>query len=390
MYTAAVIAEYNPFHNGHAYHLQKTRAAGVDAVIAVMSGSFVQRGEPAAFSKWARAEAAVRCGADLVLELPVYWATAGAQRFAQGAVSVVKHTGLAQMLSFGSECGDADRIARAARIVDNLKIPESLLRSGMLFAKAREEAVRALDSEAAELLRMPNDTLAVEYAVAAERCGFRTELLAVKRIGMHDGVPESGFASASHIRANLSSPDVLSYCPAQSAEVLCREMRDGRAPASLRCMERALILRLRSMSAEQIARLPDVSEGLENRILDAAKRASSMEELLASAKTKRYSHARLRRIVLSALLRIDSADIPQDVPYLRVLAIGRRGKELLHEMKQTADIPIITNPSQIDGSDDAAARTFLAEYRASEVYAMLLPRIIPSGSERTQPVFVLP
>ena len=389
MRTAAIVAEYNPFHNGHAHHLQKTREAGVDAVFAVMSGNFVQRGEPAVCSKWARAEAAVRCGVDLVLELPVFWAAATAQQFARGAVSIVHHTGIADVLSFGSECGDAEHIMKTAQILQTLDIPSDLLRSGMTFAAAREAAVRAVDSDAADLLHSPNDTLAVEYALAALDFGLQTELMAVPRIGAHDGDPVERIASASHIRANISRQTIGTYCPQPVAQILQREMDSGRAPADLQRLERTLLLRLRTATAEQIALLPDVSEGLENRILAAARQASSLAELADAVKTKRYPLARIRRILLAALLEIDRASIPRDVPYLRVLAIGENGEALLREMKQKADLPIVSKMTQIDSLGEAALQTFRAEQRAGEVYALLQPQVQRGGSELTNPIIVL-
>ena len=387
MRIAAVIAEYNPFHNGHAFHLRETRKAGSDAVVAIMSGNFVQRGEPAAFSKHARAEAAVRSGADLVIELPVYWAAARAQRFADGAVSIASRLGCVDMLSFGSECGDADRILCAAERIAGTDVPKTLLDTGMTFAAAREEAVRAHDASAAALLRSPNDTLAVEYALSAKRRGAGFGFLAVPRVGAHDGAPENGVASASYIRDHL--PDALPYCPAGAAGIFMREIESGRAPADLRHAERVLIARLRTSTPAQISALPDVSEGLENRILSAAMQADSLESLLALVKSKRYTLARLRRILLSCLLDIRESDVPQDVPYARVLAIGARGEEVLRRIKRCGDLPVLTRASQVSSLGSEAERVFRAECAAGEIYASLQPRMGAGGSEMTTPIFKL-
>lgn len=389
MRIAAVIAEYNPFHNGHAYHLRKTREAGADAVAAIMSGNFVQRGEPAALSKWARAEAAVKCGVDLVLELPVFWATGRAQRFADGAVSIAGKLGCVDTLSFGSECGDTACILRAADVVAATEVPKELLGSGMTFAAAREEAVQKTDPSAAQLLRSPNDTLAVEYALAAKRRNASFGLLAVPRVGAHDGEPTGNVASASYIRSHFAEEKLFSFCPADAADVLLREMSAGRAPADLRMLERMLLTRLRLASAEQIASLPDVSEGLENRILSAAKQADSVETLLRLVKSKRYTLARLRRILLSFLLELRESDVPPDVPYVRILAIGPRGEELLHRIKKTSALPILTKRTEVSALGDDAERVFRAECSAAEVYAALQPRFGAGGSEWTTPIFKL-
>ena len=389
MRIAAVIAEYNPFHNGHAFHIQKTREAGADAVAAIMSGNFVQRGEPAAFSKWARAEAAVRCGVDLVVELPVYWATARAQRFADGAVSIAKRLGCVDLLSFGSECADSERIVRCAEVLETTDVSHALQGSGATFAAAREAAVRAVDASAAELLHMPNDTLAVEYAIAAKRRGASFGLLAVPRVCAHDGEPVGDVASASYIRRNLADGQGLSYCPPDAAAVLRREIEAGRAPADLRLLERMLLTRLRLVSAQDIAALPDVSEGLENRILSAAKSADSLESLLTAVKSKRYTLARIRRILLSFLLEVHESDVPADVPYARILAIGKRGEEVLRRIKQTADLPILAKRSNVSLLGAQAQRVFSAECAAAEVYAALQPRFGAGGSEWTTPIFTV-
>ena len=389
MRIAAVIAEYNPFHNGHAYHLQKTREAGADAVVAIMSGNFVQRGEPAAFSKSARAEAAVRCGVDLVLELPVYWAAARAQRFADGGVSIANHLGCVDMLSFGSECGDVSRIRHTANVVETVSVPQDLLHQGVSFAAAREAAVCQTDASAAALLRTPNDTLAVEYALAANRRGASFELVAVPRECAHDGEPVGGVASASYIRSCLVDASGLSFCPADAAAVFRREIAANHAPADLCLLERMLLTRLRLASSEQIAALPDVSEGLENRILSAAKTADSLETLFAAVKSKRYTLARIRRILLSFLLDIRECDVPSDVPYLRVLAIGKRGEEVLRCIKKSADLPILTKRTNVSMLGAEAERVFSAECTAAEVYAALQPRIGAGGSEWTTPIFKL-
>ena len=387
MRIAAVIAEYNPFHNGHALHLQKTREAGADAVAAIMSGNFVQRGEPAVCSKWARAEAAVRCGADLVAELPVYWAAARAQRFASGAVSIADRLGCADMLSFGSECGDTARILRAAEAVGRTDVPKTLLDAGMSFAAAREAAVRESDASAAELLRTPNDTLAIEYALAAARRNASFDLLAVPRDCAHDGDPVGKTASASYIRQRLSDETVLSFCPPDSADILRREIAAGHAPADARMLERMLLTKLRLASPADVAALPDVSEGLENRILSAAKQADSLASLLAAVKSKRYPLARIRRILLSFLLDIRECDVPPEVPYLRILAIGKRGEEILRRVKANGSIPILTKRTNVSALGADAERVFRAEYAAAEMYAATLPRMGAGGSEWTTPIY---
>ena len=387
MRIAAVIAEYNPFHNGHAFHLKETRKCGADAVVAIMSGNFVQRGEPALISKWARAEAAVRCGVDLVVELPVFWATGRAQRFADGAVSAAIGLGCVDMLSFGSECGDVSRICRAADVLALTAVPKDLLDTGVTFAAARETAVRAADESCAQLLRTPNDTLAVEYALSARRRCADFELLAVARACAHDGLPVGNTVGASYIRRYLDDENTLLYCPPESAAVLRREINAGRVVRDLRALERMLLLRLRLASAQEIAALADVSEGLENRILSAAKQADSIESLCSAVKSKRYTYARIRRILLSFLLGIRERDVPDDVPYVRILAIGVRGEEVLRRIKRSGALPILSKRTNVSSLSADAGRVFAAECAAAEVYAALQQRLGAAGSEHTTPIF---
>ena len=198
---------------------------------------------------------------------------------------------------------------------------------------------------------------------------------------------QDGFRSASAIRSALRKGGDMEHCPDAVREIWCREKAALRAPASLETLERMILSKLRSASPQEIAALPDVCEGLENRILQAASRADSLAALYDLAKTKRYTHARIRRIVLSALLDIRKADIPQDVPYIRVLGIGKRGAEILRAAKSTADLPVYTKMTQALSANEK--RVFDAECRSTELYSLLLPRIVPAGAEYTTPVFVL-
>ena len=396
MRIAGVVAEYNPFHDGHVYHLRRTKQTAADAVVVVMSGNYVQRGEPAVLPKFARAKAAVQCGADLVVELPVPWAIGRAQTFADGAISVFQQLGCVDRLSFGSECGDVGRIRRAASAAhsdETLALTNQLLSAGSItFAAARQQAVRQLfGNDVAEVFNGPNDTLACAYADAARRSSWAADLLAVPRIGAHDGTYCDGenYASSSLIRSAILRGDPLFGCPPAMQTIWDEQTRAGSAPALLSRMERAILADWRTADANEIAALPDVSEGLENRLIDAAKQADSLSAFYDLAKTKRYTHARIRRIVLSRFLRIIAFDISQNVPYIRVLAVGKNGKELLRMAKQTCSVPILTRSADIRNLDADAKRVLDMEFRAGELYALLLPKPAPSGAELQTPVFIL-
>lgn len=391
MAVAGIVTEYNPFHLGHKYQLMETKSALKDdvALVCVMSGNFVQRGECAILDKWSRARCALAGGADLVLELPTPWATASAERFAQGAVEILAATGVVDTLSFGSEDGALDDLRAAARCLESEEYRTALkaeLDKGVSFASARERAARALIGKAADCLRTPNNNLAVEYIKALPP---RMKAITVKRVGAaHDATAEDGYASASAVRALLLSGEMAEagrYLPTGTIEELKRTVEEGRAPASLLHCERAILARLRTMSEADFAALPDsgAAEGLPVRLVSAARSALTLEEFCDSAKTKRYAYARLRRLALWAFLGLAADDRLPRVPYVRVLGMNGRGKELLSAMKKTCTLPIITKPAHARKLDGPACALFEAEARCTDLYALCTPVPRPCGLEWT-------
>lgn len=394
MKLAAVIAEYNPFHNGHAFHLAQTRAAGATHIVAVMSGGFVQRGEPAAFSQAARARAALLGGADLVIELPVPWAMSPAQSFARAGVSLAAALGSTDMLSFGSECGDISRLCACVDALGSEKTSSLLkdnLAVGMSFAAARENAVRQVLPAVGDILSSPNDTLACEYISAARRCGAHFDFLAVKRegCGHNDSDGNDGFMSASALRDRLLAGESISdFVPDYAAQIYENEIKSMLAPAATQRLETAVIYKMRTVSAAQLALAPDVSEGIENRIVAAARSAKTLEELYLLAKSKRYSHARIRRIVMSAFLGITAEDCSGTPPYIRVLGFNERGREVLSAMKGKARLPVVMRCSDVSQLDDRCKNTYRLECLAADIRALCLPEIGACGSIQTENLFV--
>jgi len=397
MKTAAIIAEYNPFHKGHALHIERTRRqTGATHIAAVMSGNFVQRGDAACVGKRTRALMALRGGVDLVLELPLPWAMAGAQTFARGGVGIAAALGCTDVLSFGSECGDIDLIRRAAKLSDSAeaesKLRENLAR-GMTFAAARAQSLMNIDSECAALLSSPNDTLGVEYCRALAQYAPSIDPFCVNREGAaHDSAePAEGSApvSASYIRALLSRGE-LAACegllPAASYELLKEAAGKGETPADLSRLDRMLIMTLRTMDTEQLAALPDVAEGLEHRIARCAAQLSGedagFEKLCNEIKCKRYTHARLRRVLLSALLGITSADADGTPPYVRVLAMNSRGREILAACSAREEhLPIVTRAADAVSLDERGQRIFRLEALASDIFGLTLPCLPPAGAD---------
>ena len=357
MPTAGIVAEYNPLHTGHRFHLTETRKQ-FTRVIAVMSGHAVQRGGPAAFSKWVRAEAAVRAGADLVLELPAVWASAPAERFAAGAVHILAGTGAVEAVSCGSESGDGAALEQAARALIKAErdpLLPRLLKEGRTYAAAREEAVKAFCGEGtAALLRDPNNILALEYlkAMAAEaEAGHPLSFFTVKRLGAgHDSDrPEGGTASASKLRQMLGAgEDWAAYIPEEIRPLFLGAAGKGEAGADPRQMDRAVLFKLLSTPPESLRQLPDISEGLENRFLKAAEQAKSAEELLGLVKTKRYTLSRLRRILWNLMLGNREPLVASLPPYIRVLAYrDGTGQQLMREIGRKGTLPLYTSMADI-------------------------------------------
>lgn len=393
MKIAATIAEYNPFHLGHEYMLSEVKRMGYDAAVAIMSGNFVQRGDCAIADKRARAKAALLCGADLVIELPLPYATATAQWFAFGAAQIIKSARCIDAIAFGSECGDIRLIKRTANLIDSDigdKI-KSYLAQGMPFAAAREKTVAEEDDKAAEILKNPNDTLAVEYVLQLKHSGIKS--IAIKRVGSaHDGKAKDGYCSASEIRRLLLSGDKESayrYMPKASAEIIKGEIEKGNAPANIYASENAVISSLRCMNVTELKSLPDISEGLENRILAAIREQTSLDGIAEAIKSKRYTMARIRRILLSAYLGTKSSDLCGEIPYIRVLGANETGRRVMGIMKNTSAIPVITKTKEINGLGKRAADLFLAECRSTDLYWLMTPKKQPCGKEMTDPVIMI-
>lgn len=392
---SVIISEYNPFHLGHAYHIAQTRRQGASHIVALLSGDFVQRGEPALFSKWARAEMALSCGVDLVLELPLPWSMATAERFAYGGVYLANALGCAHTLSFGSECGDLALLQQAAQAVEKPAVmaqARRLLASGLPFAKARQQAVAAqFGPELAEVLRSPNNTLAVEYLKALRRLQSPIQPVTICRAGAaHDSdLPAGGTASASFLRQHLlaGERDVLALMPPAAARCAENALNAGLAPVQMEPLELAILAKLRTMKQEDFQRLPDISEGLEHRIYRAARTCASLKDLYENIKTKRYTLARIRRIIVSAFLGMDNLAGAGAPPYLRVLGFTKgEGETLLRRVTQTARLPVVVRASDVGSLREPAESLFRLEARAADLYGLASPQIQPCGTEYTTPV----
>ena len=382
MHAVGIIAEYNPFHSGHLYHIAESRKrlSGACAVVCVMGGNFVQRGEPAVFSKHARAEAAMCCGADLVFELPTPWALRGAQGFAGGGVALLAALGVADYLSFGSEQGDLDALRTLADATlepdfDNKMAAE--LRRNVPYAVARQELLRRKAGECANLLSRPNNILAVEYLRAIKLQKVDITPITVKRLERIDADEScmestSGLCrSASELRTMLGlGEEVTGFIPEAAEAVYRREMSAHRGPVSTDNLEQGMLARLRLLSREDFAGLADVTEELADRLYRAVQRAGSIETVLREAQTKRYTLSRLRRLLLCACLGISADTAAGTPPYARLLAANAVGCELLREIRAKSNTPIITKPAAVRALPEAVRELFALEGGATDFYVL--------------------
>lgn len=373
MRALGVVCEYNPFHLGHLYHLEESRRqSGAEVLVCVMSGDFVQRGEAAMLSKFARAEAACRAGADLVLELPLPWSLSSAETFASGAVSILAAVGCSG-LSFGSEAGqlyDLDQLAALLleaktkdQILDLLKTDASLS-----YAKARQQVLKQRLGEKASLLSMPNNILAVEYLKAVLREHPGMTAIAIERRGAgHDSLRENEFPSAKNLRTlYMAGESIRHYLPPESAMVLEREAIAGRIHRP-DVMEGLLRSRLYQLRAEDFDQLPDAGDGAGRRLYKTLREGRSLQETVELASSKRYAKARIRRMLLCAALGLCAELTENPPPYARLLACGERGRRYLAEEKDSLTIPVLTKPAAVKKLHAGAQKVFILGARAHDL-----------------------
>ncbi len=383
-----IICEFNPLHFGHRRIISE---AAVSPLVCIMSGNYVQRGEPSVLDKWSRTEAALRCGANLVVELPLPWACAGAEKFADGGATIADAFGIGGKLFFGSESGSIDELNQIAEALlsDEFqeKLREKLIAGKITFAKSREEVVLdMLGRKFGKLLSMPNNILGIEYIKALKKLKSAIVPEAVERIGAaHDGIAKNcEIMSASEIRGMLKAGKDISDCmPHESAEILKSAIDMGYAPVFPEGFEKLILGKLRSMTAEDFAVLPDISEGLDSKLFSSVKKARTLEELYALCKTKRYTHSRIRRLVLSAFLGITS-DLPQKVPYIRILGMDKTGEEIIK--KTDFELPLLVRATDYKEFGEDVRRVFELEAAADDIYTLMMPKPQTCGWNYTKKV----
>lgn len=378
MDAVGVVCEFDPLHWGHKRLLRRAGESG-RVLVCAMSGNFTQRGGAACVEKFARAEMAVRCGADLVVELPTPWAMATAEKFADGGVSLLAQCGV-KTLYFGSECGDTDALWATAEALLRADVHRAIrleMNGGLPYAAARQ-AVLERETGLGALLAQPNNTLAVEYLKAIRRRGLAADAVTVRR---EDG-GHHGTASASHIRALLAAGQeakAFALMPPQAADILGREMKKGLAPADPARLERAMLARLRLMNEQDFASYDSGGEGLYRRVYRAVQEGGSLGDILTRATTKRYPTARVRRMLWAVFLGLEAPG--EDIPYVRILAATEAGRKLLRQMRN-AGVPVLTKAADVGRLGPSAEALFTREARRTDVYALACPGSpLPCGSD---------
>jgi predicted nucleotidyltransferase len=419
MKVLGIIAEYNPFHNGHLYHLEESKKlSSADYTVCVMSGNFIQRGEPAILDKWARTEMALLSGVDLVIELPVVYAMSSAEFFAYGAVKILDSLGVVDSICFGSETGSIYMLNKIADVLYNepedykLKL-KLYLAKGLSYPSAREAALKQYFSNItpiyehiSHLMNASNSILGIEYLKAIKRIKSSIVPLTIKRIKNEYNSQEitGNISSATAIRKHVfhcsqqrSCLNLSQVLPASSLAVLQREFECGRGPVFSKKFEDIIIYSLRKMSTEQIRNLPYVSEGLENRIKDAARSSGSLEDIIEKVITKRYTRTRIQRSIFSILTGLTADEFnlfnkyggPQ---YIRVLGFNPKGRELLSVANKRASLPIIVKTANFKNSCNPLVRRMIEiESFSTGTYVLGFnsPMLRKSGQEFTRNIVKL-
>ena len=374
----AVISEYNPFHNGHLKHLNTSKQlTKADFSIAIISGNFVQRGEPAFVDKWTRAEMALKAGFDIVIELPTIYSISSAENFAEGAIKILNNLGIVDYLSFGSEIGEITPLNDLANILyrepKELSILiNQLIRTGISYPKARELALIEFlgsHSKYKQILNHPNNILGIEYLKAIKKYKSTIKPITIKReYSEHNSSTiKKGIASSTAIRTLIQkNKNVHTLIPYESYELLEQAIQNNKIISGLKVFEKEIIYTLRRMTLPEIASLPDVSDGLENRIKQAVNNCNDIDTLINNIKSKNFTQTRIQRILIYSLLGITQKDMnisKKITPYIRVLGFNKHGKKIISAIaKQNPKTHVIISVKKfMENCNDSNLRNMISK-----------------------------
>ncbi len=359
MTSLGIVCEYNPFHQGHKYHISSAKTlTKSDFCVCVMSGNFVQRGAPAIADKWTRAKMAVENGADLVLELPTPYATSSAEDFAAAAIFILNQIGCVTHLSFGCESDNTNILSKIAEELAKEDVNERIraaLKTGISYPAARDRVLTEIDPEFGEIIRQPNNILAVEYIKALKELGSDIKLAPVLRhlAHHHSNGDFGGFKSATFIRSEIEKGNFLDY---------------DFTPRFFKNVEQSLLYKIRITPESELESIKEMAEGVHLRIKKGAITATTYDELIKNVQTKRYTLTRINRILLNILLDIKKGDFPKNPPYTRALAFNKNGEIILKKMKETSQIPVIIKPNHYLLLDGVAKGVFEREITFTNIY----------------------
>ena len=373
-----IVAEYNPFHNGHLYHLktaiEKTNA---DYTICVMSGNFIQRGEPALVNKFIRTDMAIKNGIDLVIELPVYYAVSTAEKFAYAGVKILNECGI-NYLAFGAENSNLNTLISISELLTN-ETPEfkgelkKQLDLGLSYPDARSKTISEILNVSSNILAQPNNILAIEYLKAISKINPLITPIPIERVdsGYHDKNSATHILSATGIREKLkNSQDIDLFVPENTLSLL-------NDTVFLENFEQLILFSLRNLSIEQIKNLPDVTEGLENRIYSSLLTSPDITTLIDKIKTKRYPLTKIKRILLSALLSLSKESLQKfdkegGPQYIRILGTSEKGKELLPLVTKSSNLPVITSISKfLTQANEIQKEMLYKDILATNIYTLM-------------------
>jgi len=385
-----IVAEYNPFHNGHLYHLQKSKElTNSEFTICVIGGNFAQRGDTSLIDKWTKTEMCLNNGIDLVIELPTIYNISSAENFADGAIKILDSLKIVDFVSFGSEVGNINTLDNIAKVLveepkEYITMLNHELNTGSSFPKAREKALLLYLNDIrryTNVLSEPNNILAIEYLKALRRQNslIRGVTISREKCGYNDPKCKNNFASATAIRDHVYNQkfnEIAHTMPANVSNLLKNKLDRGEVITSLKKFEKEIVYALRKMTVEQIAELPDVTEGLENTIKTAVNTYNNLEDIISLVKSKRYTYSRICRILLYALLDITKKDMRlsmKEQPYIRVLGFNKNGEFLLSEIaNQNPKLPIITSVKKFNDTNNNKnlQRLLDIDIFASNVYTL--------------------
>lgn len=379
-----IIAEYNPFHNGHLYHIQQSiNQDNSDNVVCVISGNFVQRGNTSIIDKWTKTKMAMANGADLVIELPTVYATSSAENFAEGAIKILDELGIVDSISFGMETSDISTLNNVANVLyqepkDYVTILNHELSKGISFPKARENALMMYLNDIkryANVLTGSNNILGIEYLKAMKKLKSQLKPIGVQRekVFYNDNFIVDDFASATAIRkmiVNRQFDDIMKVIPYSSYVLLAQELRKGHYVLDLSKFQSEILYKLRSMTISEIKGLPDVSEGLENAIKNAADSCNNIIDFVNIVKSKRYTQTRIQRILIYTLLGITQKIMDtsrKTTPYIRVLGFNEDGKKLISEaIAKNSKLNLVTSVKKYM---ETSKNRVLKEMLQTDIYA---------------------